>query len=111
MGQAQLYLPLCMHVYNMPIQGRGMSDQRAESEQGWRRREGIAGGECGVCVCVCWGAAGCTGEGEWVRCGEAEKGGKPWFPVPQIPSSCLRSRYTKPPLKGSERGGRMKRSH
>lgn len=62
------------------------------------------------CVCV-FGAAGGTGEREWVRCGDGRKGGKAWFPVPQIPSSCLWSRYTKPPLKGLERGGRMKHSH
>lgn len=43
----------------MPIQGRGMSNRRAESKQGWRRREGIAGGECGVCVLV----------GSWVHRG------------------------------------------
>lgn len=46
----QVYLPGCVSVHNMPIQGRGMSNQRVESEQGWCRREGIAGGECGVCV-------------------------------------------------------------
>lgn len=103
----QVYLPGCVSVHNMPIQGRGMSNQRAESEQGWCRREGIAGGECGVCVC--WRADGCTEEGEWLRCREG--GGGAWFPVPQIPSSCLRSRYTKPPLKVLERGGRMKHSH
>lgn len=61
------------------------------------------------CVCVggSWGHRG-KGMGEvrgW------KEGGKAWFPVPQIPSSCLWSRYTKPPLKGLERGGRMKRSH
>lgn len=51
-----------------------MSDQGAEIVQEWCRREGIAGGEWwGVCVCVGGGAAGCTGEGEWVRCGEEGK--------------------------------------
>lgn len=41
--------------------------------RGWRRREGIASGECRVCVL---GAAGGTGEREWVRCGDGRKGGE-----------------------------------
>lgn len=32
-------------------------------------------------------------------CKEEGRGGWSWFPVHQIPISCLQSRYTKPPLK------------
>lgn len=42
------------------------------------RREGIAGGEWGVCV-FGWGVGGqlgAQGKGVWVRCGEEGKGGK-----------------------------------
>lgn len=106
----QLYLPVrvCYSndiLYNMPIQSGGMSDQRAEVAY---KRGHSRGWMWGVCVLGgSWGHRG-RGMGEvWGR----KEGGKPWFPVPQIPSSCLRSRYTKPPLKGLERGGRMKRSH
>lgn len=61
--------------------------------------------------CVCCRAAGGTGKENGFRLWGRRDGGKPWFPVPQIPSSCLQSRYTKPPLKVLETGGGMKRSH
>lgn len=41
--------------------------------------------------CVCWGAAGGTGEGEWVRCGEEGKGWRGEALVSCSPNSQLLS--------------------
>ena len=93
---------------NMPIQGSGVGEKRVESEWDCCRTEGKAGGEC--LVSMLGGSLGHRGRGMGEVLGWRAEAGA-WFPVPQIPSSCLWSRYTKPPLKVSERGGRMKRSH
>lgn len=96
-------------LYNMPIQGRGIKDEGRELAGVGEGERASHGSECGVCVLRgSWGHMG-RGTGEvW---GRREGGREPRFPVPQIPSSCLRSRYTKPPLKVLETGGGMKRSH